>query len=104
MQQKYLIMVLASITAINFSSCAVAVVGGGSTVAAVASDTRGVKEVANDQVLAHNVKTVLDKQIPNGSFTIASYNHEVLLAGQVATLKEKNKAEILLELKRFGII
>ncbi|HMT03097.1 MAG TPA: BON domain-containing protein, partial [Burkholderiales bacterium] len=41
-----------------------------------------------------NVNTVLNKQIPDGSFTIASYAQEILLAGQVATLKDKDKAEI----------
>ncbi len=71
--------------------CAALVVGGGATAATVA-DTRGPGTVISDQSLEHDVNSNLKGAVPNGSFTVASYSHEVLLAGQVPTAADKKAA------------
>ncbi len=74
------------ISTITFSSA-------GMADATTAIDARGSKVVVSDQTLEHSVNQVLSAQLPNGSFTVASYDHNVLLAGQVPTAEDKTKAE-----------
>lgn len=75
--------------------CAATVIGAGvGTAAAVGTDTRGGGGVIDDQSLEHNVNNVLSAQVPNGSFTVASYDQNVLLTGQVPTPEDKEKAEL----------
>ncbi|MCX8515000.1 MAG: BON domain-containing protein [Burkholderiales bacterium] len=72
--------------------CAATVVGAGvGTVAATTTDDRGFKTVIADQDLEHKVNNVLSAQVPNGSFTIASYDSQVLVAGQVANENDYDK-------------
>jgi osmotically-inducible protein OsmY len=87
---------LAFITlSIAISGCAATVIGAGvGTAAAVGTDTRGGGTVVDDQSLEHSVNNVLSAQVPNGSYTVASYNGDVLLAGQVPTQEDKDKAEL----------
>lgn len=66
---------------------------------AVAADTdssaptaNGFVDRADDQILVHRVNQVLSDKFPNGSFTVASYGHSVLLAGRVFTHKDKVEA------------
>ena len=47
----------------------------------------------DDQNLSHKINQVLSAQIPAGSFTVASYGNEILLAGQVTNETDKSKAE-----------
>ena len=79
------------------TSCAAAVVGGavaaGGAGAATATDARGSGNVVDDQSLEHKVNDVLSAQVPKGSFTVASYAQEILLAGQVPTAADKARAE-----------
>lgn len=56
--------------------------------------TRTMGNAVDDQALAHSVNNVLKAQLPEGSFTVASYGKEVLLAGQVPTAQDKTKAEL----------
>lgn len=76
-------------------SCATAVIGGSAAGAGVATglDARGSKMVMKDQHIEHKVNNVLSAQIPKGSFTVASYDRHVLLAGQVPSAADKAKAE-----------
>lgn len=77
----------------TISGCAVAAVGAGAgAVAATATDARGGKTVFSDQDLEHSVNNALDAQAPKGSYTVASYDGYVLLAGQVPTAEYKDKA------------
>lgn len=77
------------------SGCAATVIGAGvGTAVAVGSDSRGGSTVIDDQSLEHSINNVLSAQVPHGSFTVASFNQNVLLAGQVPTQEDKNKAEI----------
>ena len=94
---KNLLVLLATIAiSINIGSCAVAAVGAAAgTTAAVATDTRGATTVVSDQTLEHNVNNVLDAQLPYASFTIASFDHMVLLAGQVRSEEDRDKAELV---------
>lgn len=96
MNSKILAKTMIVTLVLNLTGCAAVAVGGATTVAAV-TDNRGIKTVISDQNLEHNINTVLDKQVPDGSFTIASYNHQVLLAGQVASITEKNRAKIAVQ-------
>ncbi len=88
------IAILAALVGLN--GCAAAVIGGaagaGGTAAATATDTRGSSTVFDDQGLEHKVNNVLAAQVPNGSFTVASYNSQVLLAGQVPSQTALDKA------------
>ncbi|MCC2644955.1 MAG: hemolysin [Burkholderiales bacterium] len=89
---KFMIIILA----LSSAGCAAALIGAGAaagTAAAVGTDSRGGEKVVSDQVLVRRVNNVLDAQVPNGSFTIASHNQKVLLAGQVSSQEEKDKAE-----------
>ncbi|MCE3268936.1 MAG: hemolysin [Burkholderiales bacterium] len=89
---KFTIIILA----LSSAGCAAALIGAGAaagTAAAVGTDSRGGEKVVSDQVLVRKVNNVLDAQVPNGSFTIASHNQKVLLAGQVSSQEEKDKAE-----------
>jgi osmotically-inducible protein OsmY len=81
--------------AINLSGCAAAAIGAGAgSGVAVGTDSRGVGVVIDDQKLEHRVNSVLGAQVPAGSFTVASYNQQILLAGQVPTIADKEKAEL----------
>ena len=93
---KNLLILLSAITlAINIGGCAVAAVGAAAgTTAAVATDARGGSTVISDQTLEHNINKVLDAQLPGASFTVASFDHMVLLAGQVRSEEDKDKAEL----------
>ena len=92
-----LVKLLALVGAITCVSCTTAVVGGvvtaGGAGAATASDARGGGGVIDDQSLEHSVNSVLSAEVPQGSFTVASYNRGVLLAGQVPSQADKDKAE-----------
>jgi len=78
---------------IGASGCAATLVGAGvGTGVAVAADSRGADVVVDDQTLEHRVNNVLSAQVPDGSFTVASHNQRVLLAGQVSTQEQKDKA------------
>ncbi len=86
------LLMLGAVMAIN--GCAATVIGAGAGAAvATGTDARGGGSVIDDQLLEHKVNSVLDAQVPNGSFTVASYNSEVLLAGQVSSKKEYSKAD-----------
>jgi osmotically-inducible protein OsmY len=78
------------ILSISLSNCA-AVVPGAATGVATATDPRGFKGVVNDQTLEHDVNSVLSKQAPDGSYTVASFNNNVLIAGQVPFAEYKDK-------------
>src|SRR5579863_6278321 len=78
---------------IGVSGCAATLVGAGvGTGVAVGTDSRGADVVVDDQTLEHKVNNVLSAQVPDGSFTVASHNGRVLLAGQVSTQEQKDKA------------
>lgn len=83
-------------TIVCLASCSALVVGGvaaaGGTGIATATDARGGGTVVDDQSLEHKVNQVLSAQIPKGSFTVASYDQNILLAGQVPTNADKTKA------------
>lgn len=87
---------LIPITTVCLASCSAVVVGGvaaaGGTGIATATDARGGGTVVDDQSLEHKVNQVLSAQIPKGSFTVASYDQKILLAGQVPTNADKAKA------------
>ena len=80
---------------LSVTSCATVAVGGAAvgTGVATATDARGTDSVVNDQSLEHQVNNVLGAQVPKGSFTVASYKKEILLAGQVPNAGDKAKAE-----------
>lgn len=81
------------IAAFLISGCAATVIGAGAgTAAATGTDERGFGTVVSDQTLEHKVNSVLDAQVPNGSFTVASYAANVLLAGQVSSEDDYDKA------------
>ena len=92
-----LVKLLAVIGSIACASCTTAVIGGvvaaGGAGAATATDARGGSTVIDDQSLEHSVNNVLSAEIPDGSFTVASYNRGILLAGQVPTQADKDKSE-----------
>lgn len=76
------------------TSCTVAVVGGAAAAGtATAMDARGGGNVIDDQGLEHKVNNVLSATVPNGSFTVASYAKNILLAGQVPSVADKYKAQ-----------
>lgn len=93
---KYLIMLgSCAIVFIGASGCAATVIGAGvGTAAAVGTDSRGSTVVVDDQTLEHRVNNALDAIVPNGSYTVASYSQNVLLAGQVPTPEDMDKAEL----------
>ncbi|HLX52886.1 MAG TPA: BON domain-containing protein [Aquella sp.] len=64
-----------------------------SAVDSVKDSTNSTGAAVSDQNLEHKVNNVLSAQVPNGSFTIASYYKYILLTGQVPTMKDKSKAE-----------
>lgn len=83
------------VAAIYLCGCAALAVGGAAgTAVAVGTDSRGANVVVDDQTLEHSVNDVLDAQVPGGSFTVASFNQHVLLAGQVPNAEDKYKAEL----------
>ena len=83
---------------LGITGCAATVIGAGvGTAAATGTDARGGGSVIDDQLLEHRVNSVLDAQVPKGSFTVASYSNEVLLAGQVSSHKEYDKANLAVE-------
>ena len=75
------------------ASCAATVVTGAAAGTATVADSRGGGNVIKDQDLEHKINSVLDAQVPNGSYTVASYAQNILLAGQVPSAKDKDKAE-----------
>ncbi len=80
------------------TGCAATVIGAGVGAAtATGADARGGGGVLGDQSLEHKVNSVLDAQVPSGSFTVASYDSDILLAGQVPSQKEYNKANLAVE-------
>lgn len=92
---KNLLITSLFIASINLTGCAVAVVGAGAGAAAASgTDSRGFSTVVSDQTLEHKVNSVLDAQVASGSYTVASYNGHVLLAGQVPNQNAKDKAEL----------
>lgn len=77
------------------NGCAPTIIGvGAGSAAAVVTDSRGGRVVVDDQTLEHRINNVLNAQVSNGSFTIASYNQNVLLSGQVPTVEDRDKAEL----------
>lgn len=75
--------------------CAATVIGAGAgTAVAIGADSRGGGGVIDDQTLEHDVNNVLSAQVPNGSFTVASHGQKILLAGQVPTQADKDKAAL----------
>lgn len=83
------------ILSLGVSGCAATLIGAGvGTGVAVGTDSRGAGVVVDDQTLEHNVNNVLSAQVPDGSFTVASHGGRVLLAGQVSTQEEKDKAAV----------
>ena len=76
------------------SSCAAAVIGTGAaavgTGVAVGTDDRGGSGVVDDQDLASSAKDIASAVAPKGSYTIAAYQGQVLLAGQVPNNYELN--------------
>jgi osmotically-inducible protein OsmY len=93
---KIFLMKLAVVSLpIIMSGCAAAVVGAGLGAAvAVGADSRGSTVVVDDKTLAYNVTDAVETAVPNGSFTIASYNQMILLAGQVPTPDDRDHAEL----------
>lgn len=88
----YVKLIVAALT-FAISGCAATLIGAGAgTAVAVGADSRGGGTVVDDQTLEHRVNKVLDAQVPNGSFTVASHNQRVLLAGQVSSQEERDKA------------
>lgn len=75
------------------ASCAATVITGAAAGTATATDSRGGGNVIKDQGLEHDVNNVLSAQVPSGSYTVASYAGNVLLAGQVPNATIKAKAE-----------
>lgn len=59
---------------------------------ASAANSNGMVERVDDQNLERKVNQVLSDQLVKGNLTVASYGHGLLLAGQVATHKDKTKA------------
>ncbi|MBX9599307.1 MAG: BON domain-containing protein [Burkholderiales bacterium] len=57
-----------------------------------ATTSNGFIDRADDQILEHKVNQILSDKFPKRSFTVASYGHSVLLAGRVATYKDKVEA------------
>ncbi len=53
--------------------------------------SNGFVDRADDQILEHRINKVLRDKFPKMSFTVASYGHGVLLAGKVATSKDKSE-------------
>lgn len=92
-----LLTIIVACAALSLSSCAAAVVGGvaaaGGTAAATGTDARGGGTVVDDQGLEHDVNNVLSAQVPEGSFTVASYDGKILLAGQVPNAAAKARAQ-----------
>lgn len=93
MKKQLLICFGLTAMCLSVSNCA-AVVAGGATGVAAATDPRGFSGVVDDQTLEHNVNVVLGKQAPEGSYTVASFNGHVLLAGQVPSAEYRAKAEL----------
>lgn len=90
---KKIASLLILLATMGLTGCAATVIGAGAaTGAAVAADDRGAGNVVSDQNLERKVNNVLSAQVPSGSFTVASYRNEVLLAGQVPTAADKDKA------------
>ncbi|MCC2625369.1 MAG: hemolysin [Burkholderiales bacterium] len=80
---------------VGVGGCAATVIGAGAgTAVAVGMDSRSGGGVIDDQTLEHDVNNVLSAQVPNGSFTVASHGQRVLLAGQVPTQADKDKAAL----------
>lgn len=92
---KQLTQVLIIGLTLGITGCAATVIGAGvGTAAAVGTDTRGTSTVVDDQTLEHRVNNVLSATVPHGSFTVASYDQQVLLAGQVPSKAAKSKADV----------
>lgn len=95
-RESILLLLLAgSISLLN--GCAAVVVGGvaaGATSgAAVAADPRSADGVVSDQKLRGKVEDVINAAIPENNVEVTSYDHNILLTGQVNTEDDKTKAE-----------
>lgn len=95
MNRKKLLLSALVVVGLSITGCAATVVASaaGAGVAA-GTDSRGFGGVIGDQTLEHNVNTVLAKQAPKGSYTVASFKQHVLLAGQVPSEEYRGKAEL----------
>jgi osmotically-inducible protein OsmY len=84
MQQRMITCIILLGLGFIFYGCAATVIGAGvGSVVASSTDTRGIGVVVDDQTLEHRVNKELSKQIPSGNFTVASFNQNVLVAGQI---------------------
>ena len=91
---KKIYNVLALTLLLGVGGCAATIIGAGAgTAAATGTDSRGFSTVVDDQTLEHKVNSVLGAQIPDGSFTVASYAGQVLVAGQVPNEAEQIKVD-----------
>ncbi len=90
-----LLLLIGSVSVL--SGCAAVVVGGvaaGATSgAAVAADPRSADGVVSDQKLRGKVEDVINAAIPENNVEVTSYDHNILLTGQVNTEEDKTKAE-----------
>lgn len=93
MHNSIKLLISMGIVACTVSCAATVVAGAAGGTAATVSDSRGGGNVFKDQSLEHKVNNVLSAQVPNGSFTVASYAKHILLAGQVPSSSDKAKAE-----------
>ncbi len=79
------------------SGCTALVVGGvaaGATSGAVvATDPRSSDGVFSDQELRGKVSDAIDATIPGNNVEVTSYDHNILLTGQVISAENKAKAE-----------
>lgn len=85
----YCVIILISICSF---SCAIVVVGDINAGLTSKTKSQNLNNRINDQKLEYNITSVLSKEVPNGNYTIASFEGNVLLAGQVPSNKYKNKA------------
>lgn len=90
---KLIKMLIISGVILCTASCMATVVTGAAAGTATVTDARGGGNVIKDQDLEHKINNVLDAQVPNGSYTVASYAQNILLAGQVPNATDKAKAE-----------
>jgi osmotically-inducible protein OsmY len=93
MKKLILKTILLITTGLLLNNCA-AILAGGATSVAVAKDPRGFSGVIDDQQLEHKINKVLAKEFESGSYTIASFNGNVLIAGQVPNQAYKDKINL----------
>ena len=93
-----IIKITGILCAISFlNGCTALVVGGvaaGATSgAAVANDPRSSDGVFSDQDLRSKVSDAIDATVPGNNVEVTSYDHNILLTGQVISPDNKSKAE-----------